>query len=145
MINSGLILVLSQHPVFGWKLNVHSAEFTESGNIRILGTPVAKTEEKRGVPGDFINIIKLTESISDKSIMKDYSKKKTFVEFRKELTDETMNLFIRPRIENTNRKIAEIARRSDIHVFLRANLSDKFLFEHLKIQIVKTPDRKSVV
>jgi len=139
MINHGLILVLLQHPVFGWKLNVHSAEFTESGNIRIVGTPVAKTEEKRDVPENFINIIKLAESISDKSLMKDYSKKKTFVEFRKELTEETINLYIRPRIENTNRKILEIARRSDIHVFLRLNLSDKFLFEHLKIQIIKTP------
>ena len=139
MINYGLILVLSQHPVFGSKLNVNSVELTESGNIRILGTPVAKVEEKRGVPADFISIIKLAESISDKSLMKDYSKKKTFAEFRKELTEDTMNLFIRPRIENTNRKILEIARRSDIYVFFRVNLSDKYLFEHLKIKVIKTP------
>ena len=139
MINYGIILVLSQHPVFGWKFNVHSAELTESGNLRILGTPAVKVEEKRGVPEEFVRIMKLTEDISDKLLMKDYSRKKTFAEFKKELTDETMNLYIRPRIENTNRKIVEIARQHDIDVYIRENTVEKFLYGQVMVKVIETP------
>ena len=139
MINDGLILVLSQHPVFGWKFNVHSAEHTESGNIQVLGTPMAKQEEKRGTPEEIIRMIKLAGDISDQNLMKDYSKKKTFAEFKKDLTEETFNRYIRPRIESTNRKIVEIARLTDIDVYVRENLSNKFLYEKLSVRVVKTP------
>ena len=139
MIENGLILVLSQHPVFGWKFNVHSAEQTESGNFHILGTPVAKQEEKKGTPENIVNLIKITADISDQCIMKDYSRKKTFVEFKQELTEETLNHYIRPRIENANRKIVEIVRQGDITIYLREVLSDKFIYERLSIRVIKNP------
>ena len=139
MINYGLILVLSQHPVFGWKFNVNSAELTEGGNIRILGTPVAKTEEKKCVPEEILRIMKLVEEVSDKQLMKDYSDKKTFAEFKKELTGEKLNLYVRPRIENTNRKIVNIARQHGIDVYIREKTSEKFLYGQVRIKVIKTP------
>ena len=139
MINNELILVLSQHPVFGWKFNVHSAELTEGGNIRIIGAPVAKPEDRMALPDGIVRIIKLTESISDQCLMKDYSLSKTFVEFKKELTEDTLDMYIRPRIEGVNRKIAEIARLQGFDVYLRENLSEKFIYGWQNIKVVKTP------
>ena len=133
MINNDLILVLSLHPVFGWKFIVHSAELTEGGNIRIIGA--ALVEE--GLPDEIVSIIKLTEGISDQRLMKDYSRSKTFAEFKKELTKDTLNLYIRPRIEGVNRKIVEVARQHEFDVYLRENLSEQFLYGNLNIKVVK--------
>ncbi len=138
VLKNGLILVLSLHPVFGWKFNVHSAELTESENIQILGTPTAAQEEKRGTSEKIIKMIKLGSDISDQALMKAYSKKKSFAEFKKELTEDTLERYIRPHIETANRKIVELARQTDIPVFLRENVSNKFLYERLNIRIIKT-------
>ena len=139
MINSGLILVLSLHPVFGWKFNVHSAELTEGGNIRIAGAAMAEYGDSCGLSDEIVRIIKLTEGVSDQRMMKDYSIQKTFAEFKRELSNDVLNLYIRPRIEVTNRKIAEIARQCGFDVYLRENLGENFIYGTYNIKVIKTP------
>ena len=136
MINYDLILVLSLHPVFGWKFNVHSVELTKGGNIHILGAAVA---EDGKIPDEIVNIIKLTEGVSDKQMMKDYSRQKKFADFKKELTDDVLNRYIRPRIEVANRKIAEIARQQGYDVYLRGNPAENFIYGSMNIKVIKTP------
>ena len=141
MINNGLIIALAQHPIFGWKFSVHSAEWTESGNIRIHGTPSAKSKEYSSAPDEFVELMRLTNDISDKQLMKIYSRKKTLAEFKKELTDETMNLYIRPRIEHVNQKIVEIARQHRLCVYFREKLLEKLLFVQVKTKVIETPTK----
>jgi superfamily II DNA or RNA helicase len=75
------------------------------------------------------------EGVSDKSLAKNYSKQKSAVEFQKELTKELFETYIRPRIEFANRKIVELAKQTDIPVFIRKDLSGKTLHEELRIHI----------
>ncbi|MDH6303887.1 SNF2 family DNA or RNA helicase [Parabacteroides sp. PF5-5] len=139
MEDERLILVLSEHRIFGWKLNIHSARLNESGSVQILGTPVAKQEEERGAPAAIVQIIRRADEMSDKALMKTFSKKKSLREFEKEVTEEMYEKYIRPRIELGNRKIVELAKQTDLPVFFREKLSSNILYDWHRIHILPMP------
>ncbi|MDR0430068.1 MAG: DEAD/DEAH box helicase [Tannerellaceae bacterium] len=139
MIDDELILVLSEHRIFGWKLHVYSAKQTEDASIQILGTPMAKQEEARGVSKDIVRMISQAAEISDQTLMKTFSKKKSIHEFEKEITKETLERYIRPRIETANKNIIELAKKTSLRVFLREDLTSKALYERYRIHILPTP------
>ncbi len=139
MRDDRLILVLSEHPVFSWKLNVYAAQTLSSGSLQIVGTPDIKQEEKRGTPAEITQMLRLAEEVSDKALMKAFSKKKSLADFKKEVTPGMLEKYIRPRIETVNRKIIDLAKQSDLKVFQRYELSNTVLFDRYRIHILPSP------
>ncbi|MDF9831186.1 DEAD/DEAH box helicase [Parabacteroides sp. PF5-6] len=133
-----IILVLYDHRYLGWKYSVFSAEQTESGSMRILGAPRAEQEEERGNKTEIVRLIKLIGEISDQSLMKLYSKKKSVADFHKEITPELLEKYLRPRIEQINYKITLIARATGIPVFIRTDLSNNTLFVQNRLEVLTT-------
>lgn len=131
-----IILVLYDHRYLGWKYFVFSAEETESGSMRILGAPQAEQEEEKGNKKEIIRLIKFVNEISDQSLMKLYSKKRSVAEFHKEITPELLEKYIRPRIEQINYKITLIARATGIPVFIRTDLSNNTLFVQNRLEVL---------
>ena len=136
-----LVLVVSKHRQFGWKFNIYWAEELPSGSLKILGLPNAKEEEQKGTSETVVKLIKLIEEVSDAALMKAYSKKKNTVDFREEISQETLENLIRPRIEINIRKVVELALNSTLPIYLREDLTIKVLFEHNQIEILPSPTR----
>lgn len=139
MTQDELILVLYEHRIFGWKFAVFSAEETESGSMRILGTPEAVAESRRGTPSELVRLIRLVNDTTDSALMKAYSKKKSLTEFHKEVTPEMLERYIRPRMETANHKITLLARQTRIPVYLRTDLSNNTLFVQNEIEVLLSP------
>jgi SNF2 family DNA or RNA helicase len=138
MAEDELILVLSEHRIFGWKLHIYSAKLTENGSLQILGTPTAKQEEARGAPKEIVQMIARAAEISDQALMKAYSKKKTIRDFEKDITEDMLKRYIHPRIQIANSKIIGLAQKTTIQVFLREELKNKILYERNRLYILST-------
>jgi SNF2 family DNA or RNA helicase len=136
MAEDELILVLSEHRIFGWKLHVYSAKLTENGSFQILGTPTARQEEARGASKEVVQMIAQAAEISDQALMKAYSKKKTIRDFEKEITGNMLERYIHPRIQLANRKMIGLAKKTDVKVFLREELKSKILYERNRLYIL---------
>ena len=136
-----LILVLSRHRNFGWKFNIYSARELPSGSVEILGAPDIREEELKGTPEAETALIKLIEEVSDKALAKAFSKDKNVVNFRNNISQETFENLVRPRIELNIRKVIELAQKTTLPVYLREELSNKTLYERYRIEILPTPTR----
>lgn len=132
-----LILVLYAHRYFGWKYAVFSAERTESGSMRILGSPDADQEEKEGRATEWVELIRQVNEVSDQNLMKHYSRKKSITEFHKELTQETLERYIHPRIEQVNYKATQLAIQTGIRAFIRTDFSNNTLFVQNEIDLLR--------
>ncbi|MDR1403713.1 MAG: DEAD/DEAH box helicase [Tannerellaceae bacterium] len=138
MTEDELILVLSGRRIFGWKFHVYSAIPTESGSLQIVGTPTAKQEEARGASKEVVQMITQVAEISDQALMKAYSKKKTIREFEKDITEDLLERYIRPRIQTANTKIIELAKKTDLQLFFREELKNNILYERNRLLILPT-------
>lgn len=138
MTEDELILVLSEHRIFGWKLQVYSTTLTESESLQILGTPTAKQEEARGASKEVVEMIARAAEISDQALIKAFSKKKTIRDFEKEITEDILERYIRPRIQIANAKIIALAKKTNLKVFIREELMNKILYERNRIYIFPT-------
>ena len=136
-----LILVVSKHRQFGWKFNIYWAEVLLNDSLKILGLPNAKEEELRGAPETDVKLIKLIEEVSDTALMKAYSREKNTVNFRDEISQETIGNLIRPRIEINTQKVVELALNSTLPIYLREDLAFKALYERYKLEILPYPTR----
>ena len=136
MTNEELILIVSEHRILGASFHVYSAQRTKEGTWRLLGVPDAKQEEERGGSPEKVRLIKLVDEISDQALMKAYSRQKSTIAFLKEMKQETLERFVRPRIELANRRIVELAGHTDIPVFWREEISVKVFYEDYRVQIV---------
>ncbi|MDR1600800.1 MAG: DEAD/DEAH box helicase, partial [Tannerella sp.] len=99
----------------------------------------AGQEEERGTPPEKTKLIKLVEEVSDQALMKAYSRQKSTLAFFKEMKQETLERFIRPRIELANRRIVELARQTDIPVFWREEIAVKTFYEDYQVRLVSSP------
>jgi superfamily II DNA or RNA helicase len=136
MLNEELILIVSEHRTLGALFHVYSAKRMEDGSRQLLGVPDAKQEEERGVPPEKVKLIKLADEVSDQALMKAYSRQKSIIAFFKEMKQETLERFVRPRIELANRRILELAQQTDIPVFWREEIAVKTFYEEYRVQIV---------
>ncbi|MDR0572796.1 MAG: DEAD/DEAH box helicase [Tannerella sp.] len=134
-----LILALSERPIFGYSFHVYSALRMEDGSLQLLGVPNVKQEIARGIPPEKIKLITLVEEVTDQALMKTYSRQKSVLAFLKEVKQDIVDRFIRPRIELSNCRIVETAQQTDIPVFWRQDISSKTLDEKHRIHIVPSP------
>ena len=86
-----LILVVSKHYRFGWKITIHWAKALPNEGVEITGIPNVKVEEQKGTPEIYLKLIKLITEVSDDSLMKVYSKQKNRLDFMKEVTQKTID------------------------------------------------------
>jgi superfamily II DNA or RNA helicase len=134
-----LILVLSEHKHFGGKFYIYSARQTADGNLQLLGVPNAGQEKERGASPEHIALIKLLDDVTDQALMKAFSKQKSTLTFLKEVKQETIDRFIRPRIELANRKVIDIAQKTDIPLFRREEIAVKIFYREHRLQIIPSP------
>ncbi|MDR0796789.1 MAG: DEAD/DEAH box helicase [Tannerella sp.] len=156
-----LIVVVSKHHKFGWKFAIHWAKEITDGSVEILGVPDAKKEASniaaifknsgivetehdpslKGTPEITLQLIKLMNEVSDVSLMKVYSRQKNMTLFLNEVTQETINQTIRPRIEINIRRVILLLPQSGLPVYLRETLAEKTLFPTNRIEILPSPSR----
>ncbi len=130
------ILVLFEHRYFGWKFNLYTAVNTTSGGIQLLGSVELSQAKARNAADGELELIRLLDAISDKSLMKHFSREKDTNKFKENVSPDTLQNLIRPRIEICNRKVVECARNMEISVYLRDNLSTKVLYERHQIHLL---------
>ena len=135
-----IILTLSKHYLFGWKLFIHWAKEFENGSVEILGTPKAKEEAQKGLSESNLKIIRLAEEVSDTSLMRAFSKHKNVLDFLKELSPETIHR-IRTRIEINIRKVINFALQDAVSVYLREDISGKIVYAHSLLHILPAPSQ----
>ena len=139
MLDEELILIVSERRILGASFHVYSARKTAEGTWLLLGAPDAKQEKEGGTPAEKVRLIGLVDEVSDQALMKAYSKQKSTIAFLKEMKQETLERFVRPRIELANRRIVELAQQTDIPVFWREEIPVKTFYEDYRIRIKQTP------
>ena len=137
IVEEKLILVVSKHRRFGWKFNIYWAEELPSGSVKILGLPTAK--EEKGISEIDRKLIELIDEVSDRALMKAYSKQKSIISFRDEISQTAIDHLIRPRIEINTHKVLPLALQSPLPIYLREDLSSQTLYERYLVEILPSP------
>ncbi|MDR1259048.1 MAG: DEAD/DEAH box helicase [Tannerellaceae bacterium] len=135
-----LILVLSEHRIFGWMLSAFEARMATYGDgLRVLGAATVESAKERGAPKEVIDMLTVLEGISDHALQRDFSKQKSQLAFFREVTQEVMERFIRPRIERSNLKAMRMATDCNIPVFIRKFQTMDTFFKNSQLRIVPSP------
>ncbi len=130
-----LILAVTEHRFFGWKLNIYSARVNPDGSIFILGIPSMEEELRKGASSVDIALIRAAEELSDQSLLKAYSKEKSV----SLIPQHTIDNLIRPRIESNICKMTDLALQTSIPVYFREKIRNKTLYEQDLIQLLPVP------
>jgi SNF2 family DNA or RNA helicase/cellobiose-specific phosphotransferase system component IIB len=134
-MNETLILVISEHRQFGWKLNLFSAESQTGSSFYPIGIPDLKEEIKKGISDKEIALINTMNEISDDALIKAYSKEKD----KTKILQSTIDNLIRPRIEQNCAKILALASQAGIPVYFRENIKEKAFSELNQVKILSNP------
>ena len=132
-----LILVVTEHRPFGWKINLYSALFQSDDSIRVLGLPNKKEEIERGASDDVIALLKSAEETSDQSLLKAYSREKD----KTKIAQTTIDNLIRPRIEKNCTKMLRLALQANIPIFFREIHGSRIIFTSTRLEILSEPSR----
>jgi len=132
-----LILVVTEHRPFGWKINLYSAVFQSDDSVRILGLPNLKEEIERGASDAKIALLKAAHETSDESLLKAYSKEKD----KTKIAQSTIDNLIRPRIEKNCSKILQLALQAEVPVFFREIAGSRVVFAFNRLEILPEVSR----
>jgi len=136
-VSEKLILVLSEHRQFGWKLNLLKAESRVGGSLYLQGIPDIKAEIQTGTSPDVISLMKVVDEVSDKALLKAYSKEKN----KDKIPQSTIDNLIRPRIERNCPKILALALQTNTPVYFRQEIKSSAISDYNQIQILPEPTR----
>ena len=136
-MNDQLVLVVTEHRQFGWKINLYSAVFQSSDSIRILGLPNAKEEIERGVSDAKIALLKAADETSDEALLKAYSREKD----KSKIAQSTIDNLIRPRIEKDCSKMLQLALKTDVPIFFREIAGSRIIFTSEQLEILPESSR----
>jgi hypothetical protein len=95
VIYDKLILAVTEHRQFGWKIDIYSALSESANSIRILGLPNLQAEIEEGASEAKIALIKAVNEVSDTALIKAYTREKD----KSKIPQITIDNLIRPRIE----------------------------------------------
>jgi superfamily II DNA or RNA helicase len=138
MTDEEVVIVFSEHIAFGWKFSAFCVSPVSDGQRDIYGAPATGAG---GEDTDVRRVIGFTEDMSDKALLKDYSRGNSVMEFLREASKEVRERYIRPRIEALNTRIAETVMQAGIPVYLRLDRGGKRLYEHDRIEFYPHPAR----
>jgi SNF2 family DNA or RNA helicase len=131
-VTEELILTVSEHRQFGWKLSLHSVNRQSGGSLSILGMPNIKEEIQKGTSGDVIALMRAVSEVSDAALIKAYSKEKD----KTKIPLSTIENLIRPRIEKNCSKILALVEKTNTPLFFREYAGDKIIFAHQQIELL---------
>jgi superfamily II DNA or RNA helicase len=134
-----LILVLSEHIVFGWMFHASRVLCTGDGEYELSGVAGVREGKERGSSSVTIDLLTILDGITDQALMRDFSKQKSLLVFLREIKQDIKDRFIRPRIERANLRAVEIAGKNDIPVFLRKDQASHLLYESDRLDIAPMP------
>ncbi|MDR2056673.1 MAG: DEAD/DEAH box helicase [Dysgonamonadaceae bacterium] len=132
-----LVLVVTEHRPFGWKINLYSAILQSGSSFRILGLPNIQGEIEKGTDEHGIALLKAANEVSDEALLKAYSKTKD----KSKIPQSTIDNLIRPRIEMNCLKILNLARRTQIPLFFRDVAANRVVYAHNRIELLPETSR----
>lgn len=121
-MTDNLIITLSPHPKFGYLLYPFFASYnpvTEVYAIVEAATEAANSANYAALSEDEKQIVKTSDRYADKELMKRYSREKSESDFIKNVTQETIDRYIRPFIEARHRELLHVQQLTNTPVFLR--------------------------
>lgn len=124
-----LIITISNHLRWGIVLQVILANQDESGSLTILEIVGSKSSVFSKLSEPIKEIVTMIEKISDKSLMKNYSKEKNTADFLKKVSTETIDRYIRPYIENYHRKIIKALTAVELPIYMRDGVRTRVLYD----------------
>ena len=124
-----LIITITSHPLWGRILQPVLIQEESTGFLSIQENVNTKSPLFSKLDSQSMEIVQLAEKISDKSLIKSYSKEKTIVDFHKKVTPETIENLIRPCIESYQKKIINILCKSDIPLYVRESTKIRMLYD----------------
>lgn len=136
-----LILTLTEHSVWGSILQPVLVCEELSGALTILEVVGSKSTFFSNLSFEEKEIVLMAEKVSDKTLMKNYSKEKSILEFHKKVTSETIERYIRPIIEGFHRKAITLLKESQIELYLRDAIKTRVLYDIDRIIVSKNFSR----
>ena len=136
-MNDQLVLVVTEHRQFGWKINLYSAVYQSNDSIRILGLPNIKEEMEKGASDAVVSLLKAANDISDEALLKAYSREKD----KTKIAQGTIENLIRPRIEKSCPKMLQLALQTQIPVFFREIPGSRIIFTSNRLEILLESSR----
>ena len=132
-----LIITLTEHATWGPILQPVLVSTELSGSLNILEIVGSKSTFFGQLTDYEKEIVLLSEKVSDKMLMKNYSQAKNLVEFFKKITPETTERYIRPLIETYHQKTISILQHTDLQLYLRAGVKTRALYYTDKVIVPK--------
>ncbi|MDR1611095.1 MAG: ATP-dependent helicase [Candidatus Symbiothrix sp.] len=132
-----LVLIVTEHRRFGWKINLYSAVEQSSESIRILGLPNIDEEIEKGASKAEVDLWKAVSDISEEALLKAYVRDKD----KSKILQSTIDNLIRPKIEKQCSKILDLARQTDIPFYLRETPSSRAVYIHDKLELLPEKSR----
>ena len=124
-----LIITLTEHAVWGPILQPVLVQAEISGSLIIQEIVGSRSSYLPQLTEPEKQIVMMAEKISDKVLMKNYSKEKNLNEFFKRITPEAIERYIRPAIENYHRvTIAILQQQPSLELYLRAGVKTRSLY-----------------
>jgi SNF2 family DNA or RNA helicase len=136
-VDDQLILLVTKHRQFGWKMNLYSALLQTGNSLRILGLPNLKDEIEKGLSEAEIALLKAVNEVADEALIKAYSKEKD----KSKIPQTTIDNLIRPRIEKNCPKILSLAQQTNIPVFFREATGNRTIYAHNRIELLPEQSR----
>jgi SNF2 family DNA or RNA helicase len=136
-----LAITLTEHALWGPILQPVLVSEEPSGYLSIQEILISRSSFFPQLIDSEKEIVQITEKVSDKALMKSYSKEKILVDFYKKVSPETIERYIRPAIENAHRKIIGIIQHSSVSIYLRAGVKIRVLYDTDKVLTLKKPSQ----
>jgi len=136
-MNDQLVLVVTEHRPFGWKINLYSAVYQSDDSIRILGLPNIKEEIEKGASNAVVALLKAADATSDESLLKAYSREKD----KSKIAQSTIDNLIRPRIEKNCSEMLALASQTSIPIFFREIHGSRIIFTSNRLEILAESSR----
>lgn len=128
------IVTISNHPVLGPVLVPFFAGEVSPGVIRMDENATAKQTTADLEDASVKRIIRLAQAITDRKLMKTYSKERTISEFLRNLSPKILTENIRPYIDKKNYEIITLMREANIPLYLR-DVGADLLYEHHLVEL----------
>ena len=132
-----LIITLTEHTVWGSILQPVLVREELSGALTILEIVGTKSTFFLKLSPLEKEIVMMAEKVSEKTLMKNYSKEKSLVEFHKKVSQETTERYIRPIIESFHRRVVDILKTTDIGLYVRDAVKNRVLYDVDKVIVNK--------
>ncbi|MDL2224308.1 hypothetical protein LJB92_03230 [Bacteroidales bacterium OttesenSCG-928-M06] len=126
-----LILLVSQHRQFGWKISIHLSEELTGESLLLKGIPSVEQEKKKGRSNEELQLIETVNKISDKVLLRAYSKGKEKTDVSKSAVDN----LIRPRMDMVTYQILELTLQANIPVYIKEDIKSKAISEYNRLEI----------